>query len=77
MQDNKIKHRPVYILLMCAVSVSAQRICNTANFKTKIPTSEVDQQAVTQKSVTSTMDLMLGCGEGRSWENKPGSQFEW
>lgn len=45
--------------------------------KQKIPTSEVDQQAVTQKSVTSTMDLMLGCGRGRSWENKPGSEFEW
>lgn len=45
--------------------------------KQKIPTSEVDQQAVTQKYVTSTMDLMLGCGRGRSWENKPGSEFEW
>lgn len=45
--------------------------------KQKIATSEVDQQAVTQKFVTNTMDLVLGCGGGRSWEKKPGSQLEW
>lgn len=45
--------------------------------KQKIATSEVDQQAVTQKFVTNTMDLVLGYGGGRSWEKKPGSQLEW
>lgn len=41
------------------------------------PTSGVGQQAVTQKFVTNTMDLTLGCGTGRSWEKKAGSQFKW
>lgn len=77
MQDNKIEWRPVCVLLMCAVSVPAQRISYTDNFKRKIPTSEVDQHAVTQKSVTFTMDVILGCGGRRSWEKKPGSQSEW
>lgn len=42
--------------------------------KQKIPTSEVDQQAVIQKFVTNAMDLILGCGGEKSWEKKPGSQ---
>lgn len=76
-QDTKTEYRPVYVLLMCVVLENHFKESPTQLIlKQKIWTSEVAQQAITQKFVSNKMDLILGCGGARGWEKKPGSQSE-